>query len=188
MSGRSALDECCFNIRLSSGVGLTLCQRLKVNLPSCQLMTKTKFMFLFYVYVSKYNLQCWSKVCSLWIEGETNKHCDPWSPSPDAPEIHPDCIWHHGSQLDQVLFNCSWYGAYPTPTLTVVLDSKESGKPILNTSMETENFELPLNRSMLYEGQKITCVGRNAAQKPGDKRKTCTFTLGKRWRVDTQAL
>lgn len=42
-SNRSALDECCLNIRLSLGVELTLCQRLKVNLPSCQLMTKTKF-------------------------------------------------------------------------------------------------------------------------------------------------
>ncbi|KAF5894560.1 V-set and immunoglobulin domain-containing protein 10, partial [Clarias magur] len=93
-----------------------------------------------------------------------------------APAYHPDCIWHHGPQLDQVLFNCSWHGAYPTPTLTVSLDSQENGKPVLSKSQETDNFELSLNRSMLYEGQKITCVGQHIAQKPGDN-KFCTFTL-----------
>ncbi|KAF4074245.1 hypothetical protein AMELA_G00237280 [Ameiurus melas] len=93
-----------------------------------------------------------------------------------APEIHPDCIWHYGPQLDQVLFNCSWYGAYPSPTLTVILESKAGGEPILNVSEETENFELTLNRSMLYEGQKITCVGKHVAQTPGVDR-SCTFTL-----------
>ncbi|MCJ8747073.1 hypothetical protein PDJAM_G00149140 [Pangasius djambal] len=93
-----------------------------------------------------------------------------------APDFHPNCIWHHGSQPDQVVFNCSWYGAYPRPTLTVLLDSQAGGKPILNRSQETDNFELILNRSMLYEGQKITCVGQHVAQKNGDK-KLCTFTL-----------
>ncbi|XP_060739447.1 V-set and immunoglobulin domain-containing protein 10 isoform X1 [Tachysurus vachellii] len=93
-----------------------------------------------------------------------------------APEIHPDCFWHDGSQLDQILFNCSWYGAYPTPTLTILLDSQTDRKPKLNRSQETENFELLLNRSMLYEGQKITCIGQHMALKPGDIKK-CTFTL-----------
>lgn len=112
----------------------------------------------------------------------------PPSHSPDAPDVHPDCIWHRGSQLDQVLFNCSWYGAYPTPTLTVLLDSKAGRIPVLNRSQETENFELALNRSMLYDGQKITCIGQNVAQKPGDKQKLCTFTLGKSWYVDPDTL
>lgn len=93
-----------------------------------------------------------------------------------VPEIHPNCLWHHGSRIDQVLFNCSWYGAYPFPTLTVLLDSQADRKPKLNRSQETENFELTLNRSMLYDGQNITCVGKHVAQKPGDMR-NCTFTL-----------
>lgn len=98
--------------------------------------------------------------------------------SPDIPELHPDCLWHYSSQVDQVLFNCSWYGAYPTPNLTVFLDSQADRKPKLYRSQETENFELLLNRSMLYEGQNITCVGQHLAQKPGDIR-NCTFTFGK---------
>ncbi|XP_060763415.1 V-set and immunoglobulin domain-containing protein 10 [Neoarius graeffei] len=93
-----------------------------------------------------------------------------------APKYHPDCIWHHGSELNQVFFNCSWYGAYPTPMLTVLLDSKAGGKPLLNVSQERENFEVTLNRNMLYEGQKITCVGKHVTQKPGNKT-FCTFTL-----------
>ncbi|KAM9447238.1 V-set and immunoglobulin domain-containing protein 10 [Clarias gariepinus] len=93
-----------------------------------------------------------------------------------APAYHPDCFWHHGPQLDQVLFNCSWYGAYPTPTLTVSLDGQEDGKPVLSKSQVTDNFELSLNRSMLFEGQKIICVGQHVTQNPGDN-KFCTFTL-----------
>ncbi|KAF7687245.1 V-set and immunoglobulin domain-containing protein 10 [Silurus meridionalis] len=92
-----------------------------------------------------------------------------------APDIHPDCLWQHGSQPDQGLFNCTWYGAYPTPNLTVELDSTDGGV-LLSRTQQTENFQLTLNRSMLYDGQEISCAGQHITQRL-DADKICTLKL-----------
>ncbi|XP_062873912.1 V-set and immunoglobulin domain-containing protein 10 [Trichomycterus rosablanca] len=93
-----------------------------------------------------------------------------------ASEKHPDCIWHPTAQPDHVYFNCSWKGCYPAPTLKVHLESKEDSNFTLIGSQMTENFELILNRSMVFEGQRITCVGEHIVQNQSDK-KFCTFTI-----------
>lgn len=91
-------------------------------------------------------------------------------------EKHPDCFWHPGTKVDQVFFNCSWTGNYPTPMLQVFLDSKTSQRPSMVGSDVTENIEVSLNRNNVYEGQNITCKG-NYSTPLSQEEKNCTFTL-----------
>lgn len=80
-----------------------------------------------------------------------------------------------------MLFNCTWPGTYPTPTLRWAVSGGRPGggwKDHVYASEETDNLSLMLNRSALADGQKLTCAARHTALAPGTER-TCTFTISK---------
>lgn len=99
----------------------------------------------------------------------------------DASDRHPECMWTPAWDPSHVLFNCTWPGTYPTPTLSWAVSGGDRGagwKDHVYASEETDNLPLMLNRSALSDGQKLTCVGRHAALAPGTER-TCTFNISK---------
>lgn len=75
-----------------------------------------------------------------------------------------------------MLFNCTWPGTYPTPTLSWAVSWGDQGR--VYAPEETDNLSLMLNRSALSDGQKLTCVARHATLAPGTER-TCTLTISK---------
>ncbi|XP_026866448.2 V-set and immunoglobulin domain-containing protein 10 isoform X2 [Electrophorus electricus] len=93
-----------------------------------------------------------------------------------SPETHPDCSWALISQPNLVHFNCSWYGGYPAPKLQVFLGHRTDGMRTITSLEDTENLEVTLNRTMLYEGQKIKCVAQHIVQRSSEE-KSCSFTL-----------
>ncbi|XP_072520935.1 V-set and immunoglobulin domain-containing protein 10 [Salminus brasiliensis] len=92
-----------------------------------------------------------------------------------APERHPNCSWEKAQRPDLVHFNCSWYGGYPTPLLQVFLGSQTGTVDKVINLKVTENLGVTLNRTWLYNGQKVTCKG-HIEQLPGHE-KTCSFIL-----------
>ncbi|XP_030647597.1 V-set and immunoglobulin domain-containing protein 10 [Chanos chanos] len=93
------------------------------------------------------------------------------------PERHPDCSWSISDGSALVVFSCSWQGGYPAPTLTWQNETVTASKlPTIMSSGTSETLELTLNRSLLSDGQNLTCVGKHVAQNLGEE-KSCYFTL-----------
>ncbi|XP_062307096.1 V-set and immunoglobulin domain-containing protein 10 isoform X1 [Osmerus eperlanus] len=96
-----------------------------------------------------------------------------------APERHPECQWSLEEVPSQVLFNCSWFGAYPTPTL-LWGDSQDEGGGVVEgdllVSQEADSLVLRRNRSQLHEGLKLKCNAHHRTL-PARGEKACSFTL-----------
>ncbi|XP_037633990.1 V-set and immunoglobulin domain-containing protein 10 [Sebastes umbrosus] len=96
-----------------------------------------------------------------------------------VPDRHPECMWAPAQDPSHVHFNCTWFGAYPTPTLRWGEDEGEQGarwKGHVYATEETESLSVTLNRSMLHEGQTLRCMAQHLALAAG-KEKPCSFTL-----------
>ncbi|XP_070760530.1 V-set and immunoglobulin domain-containing protein 10 [Enoplosus armatus] len=96
-----------------------------------------------------------------------------------VPDRHPECMWAPAQDPSHVQFNCTWFGAYPTPTLRWGEDQGDQGarwKGRVYASEVTDSLSLTLNRSMLSDGMTLRCVARHQALAPG-KEKSCSFTL-----------
>ncbi|XP_066511229.1 V-set and immunoglobulin domain-containing protein 10-like [Hoplias malabaricus] len=89
---------------------------------------------------------------------------------------HPNCSWEQVTEPDLIHFTCSWYEVYPSPILQVFLTSKTDTSDVVIDTKATENLGVTLNRTMLYEGQNITCKARHMETTPGQE-KSCFFTL-----------
>ena len=100
---------------------------------------------------------------------------------PDAPDRHPECSGSLEEDPSQVLFNCSWFGAYPTPTL-LWGDSQDVGggavEGDLLVSQEADSLVMRRNRSQLHEGLTLKCNGHHQTL-PARGEKACSFTLSK---------
>lgn len=103
---------------------------------------------------------------------------------PDVPDRRPDCAWAPARDPSQVWFNCTWSGAYPTPTL-LWGDGDDQGDPpaqrvgSVYASDRAESLSLMLNRSALSDGQTLRCAARHPALAAGTET-SCSFTLSKR--------
>lgn len=90
-------------------------------------------------------------------------------------------MWTPAWDPSHVLFNCTWPGTYPAPTLSWAVSGDDRGagwKDHAYASEETDNLSLMLNRSALSDGQKLICVARHTALAPGTER-TCMFIISK---------
>ncbi|KAM8865064.1 V-set and immunoglobulin domain-containing protein 10 [Synchiropus picturatus] len=85
-----------------------------------------------------------------------------------APDRHPECMWAPVLDSSHVQFHCSWFGAYPAPTL-----QWEDGHSVL-ASAEAESLSVTMNRSQLTSGQTVKCSGHHMAAK---QEASCSFTL-----------
>ncbi|KAM9810489.1 V-set and immunoglobulin domain-containing protein 10 [Neosynchiropus ocellatus] len=85
-----------------------------------------------------------------------------------APDRHPECTWAPALDSSHVQFNCSWFGAYPAPTL-----QWEDGRGVL-ASAEADSLSVTLNRSQLASGQTVRCSAHHAA---AEREASCSFTL-----------
>ncbi|XP_029295730.1 V-set and immunoglobulin domain-containing protein 10 [Cottoperca gobio] len=96
-----------------------------------------------------------------------------------VPDRHPECMWAQAQDPSHIQFNCTWLGAYPTPTLRWGEDQGDQGalwKGHVLASEVTESLSVTLNRSMLSDGQTVRCMAQHQALTPG-KEKSCSFTL-----------
>lgn len=101
----------------------------------------------------------------------------------DVPDRHPECMWAPAQDPSQFQFDCTWFGAYPTPTLRWGEDEDEgeqgaNWKGRVYSTEETDSLSLTLNRSMLSDGQTLRCMVKHLALASG-KEKSCSFTLSK---------
>ncbi|KAG8011908.1 V-set and immunoglobulin domain-containing protein 10 [Nibea albiflora] len=97
----------------------------------------------------------------------------------DVPDRHPECMWAPAQDPSHIQFNCTWFGAYPTPTLRWGEDQGVQGdlwKGYVYASEVTASLSVTLNRSKLYDGQTLRCMAQHLALAPG-KKKSCSFTL-----------
>ncbi|XP_018559972.1 V-set and immunoglobulin domain-containing protein 10 [Lates calcarifer] len=90
-----------------------------------------------------------------------------------VPDRHPECMWELAQDPSHVNFSCTWYGAYPTPTLRWREEKREGG---INVTEVTDSLTVALNRSLLCDKQTLTCTAQHPALAQG-KEKTCSFTL-----------
>lgn len=79
--------------------------------------------------------------------------------------------------LSQVQLNCTWIGAYPTPTLRWEEGHSDRGGPIYKREV-TDSLMVTLKRSQLSIGQTLRCMAEHVALTPG-KEKLCSLTLSK---------
>ncbi|XP_022608486.1 V-set and immunoglobulin domain-containing protein 10 isoform X1 [Seriola dumerili] len=93
-----------------------------------------------------------------------------------APERHPECMWSPAQDLSYIQFNCSWFGAYPTPTLSWEEDQGAQWQGRVYATEVTDSLSVTLNRSQLSDGQTLRCTPRHQALASG-KEKSCCFTL-----------
>ncbi|XP_040897794.1 V-set and immunoglobulin domain-containing protein 10 [Toxotes jaculatrix] len=96
-----------------------------------------------------------------------------------VPDRHLECMWAPVQDPSQVQFNCSWFGAYPTPTLRWGEDQGPQGarwKGHIYEMGVTDRLSVTLNRSLLFDGQTLRCMAQHLALAPG-KEKSCWFTL-----------
>ncbi|XP_032372995.1 V-set and immunoglobulin domain-containing protein 10 [Etheostoma spectabile] len=96
-----------------------------------------------------------------------------------VPDRHPECMWLPGNDASHVQFICTWFGAYPLPTLRWVESPGDQGarlKEKVYASEVTDSLSVTLNRSMLSEGQMLRCMAQHPALAQG-KEKSCSFTL-----------
>lgn len=96
------------------------------------------------------------------------------------PDRHPECMWMPAADESSVQFNCTWFGTYPLPTLSWEDDGAETrgaqSKRRVYASEVTNSLSLALNRSMLSDGQTLTCRAQHPALAAG-KEASCSFTL-----------
>ncbi|KAM4616094.1 V-set and immunoglobulin domain-containing protein 10 [Polymixia lowei] len=96
-----------------------------------------------------------------------------------APQRHPECLWRPGEDPSKIQFNCTWFGAYPTPTLRWGENHHGAGSNLdghLYVFGEAHNLTLTLNRSLLFDGQLLKCTAQHPALAPGEE-KSCSFNL-----------
>lgn len=99
----------------------------------------------------------------------------------DVPDRHPECMWALSLDPSHIQFMCTWFGAYPTPTLRWGEDHGDQGdvwKGRIFASEVADNLSVMLNRSVLYDGQTLRCMAQHMALAPGNK-KSCSFNLSK---------
>ncbi|RVE67874.1 hypothetical protein OJAV_G00086070 [Oryzias javanicus] len=88
-----------------------------------------------------------------------------------VPATHPDCSLVPFSDPAQAVFNCSWFGALPLPTLSW---SRTGSAQV--TANVTDSLLLTLNASQLSDGETATCTARHDLIQPGERR-SCSLTL-----------
>ncbi|XP_040010994.1 WD repeat and SOCS box-containing protein 2 isoform X1 [Xiphias gladius] len=96
-----------------------------------------------------------------------------------VPDRHPECMWAPAQDATHVQFNCTWFGAYPTPTLRWAEDrggGGANGKRRVYATEETDSLSVTLNRSLLSDGETLRCMAQHLALAPG-KEMGCSFTL-----------
>ncbi|XP_062272972.1 V-set and immunoglobulin domain-containing protein 10 [Scomber scombrus] len=96
-----------------------------------------------------------------------------------APERHPECMWVTAQDPFHIVFNCSWFGAYPTPTLRWGEDEGEQGahwKGRIYATEMADSLSVTMNRSQLFDGQTVRCMAQHLALNAGNER-SCLFTL-----------
>nr|XP_046241493.1 V-set and immunoglobulin domain-containing protein 10 [Scatophagus argus] len=96
-----------------------------------------------------------------------------------VPDRHPECMWRPAQDPSHIQFSCTWFGAYPAPTLRWGEDQGEqrdhwSGRVFV--SEVTDNLTVMLNRSSLFDGQTLRCMAQHLALALG-KERSCLFTL-----------
>lgn len=95
----------------------------------------------------------------------------------NVPDRHPECMWAPAQDPSHVFFSCSWFGAFPTPTLHWEDASGDGGALLtkhINVTKVTDVLSVMLNRSVLSEGQTLRCTAQNPTV--GEKKK-CSLTL-----------
>ncbi|TKS78501.1 V-set and immunoglobulin domain-containing protein 10 [Collichthys lucidus] len=93
----------------------------------------------------------------------------------DVPDRHPECMWVPAQDPSHIQFNCTWFGAYPPPTLRW---AEEQGAGHVYASEVTASLSVTLNRSALHDNQTLRCMAQHLALAAG-KKKSCSFTLSK---------
>ncbi|KAF7667768.1 hypothetical protein LDENG_00048600 [Lucifuga dentata] len=96
-----------------------------------------------------------------------------------TPDRHPECQWGPGEDASHFQFSCTWFGWYTTPMLRWVGNGDDPRTGLKETtfaSEETDSLSVTLNRSLLFDGQTLTCTAQHPALHPG-KERTCSFTL-----------
>ncbi|XP_066545614.1 V-set and immunoglobulin domain-containing protein 10 [Amia ocellicauda] len=97
----------------------------------------------------------------------------------NAPSKHPECYSKIGNNSTQLLLHCMWEKrAYPTPTLHWAEEKStlRDGRSVLNVSEASDNLEVSLNRSQLYDDQVFKCTGHHPVLGP-EEEKSCSLTL-----------
>ncbi|XP_054628430.1 V-set and immunoglobulin domain-containing protein 10 isoform X2 [Dunckerocampus dactyliophorus] len=94
----------------------------------------------------------------------------------NVPDRHPECTWVQSQDRTRVLFNCSWPGAYPPPTLRWAEDQGEQGAGRVFASEVTDSLTVALNRSLLSGGQTVRCTAQHLALARARER-SCSFLL-----------
>lgn len=84
-----------------------------------------------------------------------------------VPDRHPECMWALAQDPSSVQFNCSWFGAYPTPKIRWRDD---------DDFQVTDSLSVTFNRSLLSDGQTLKCTAQHQLLRPGEE-KQCSFTL-----------
>ncbi|XP_070821018.1 V-set and immunoglobulin domain-containing protein 10 [Chaetodon trifascialis] len=92
-----------------------------------------------------------------------------------VPDRHPECMWAPALDPTHVQFNCTWFGAYPTPALRWGDDQGDRAGRVYASEV-TDNLSVTLNRSSLSDGQTLRCMARHLALAPGTE-KSCSFTF-----------
>ncbi len=90
-------------------------------------------------------------------------------------------MWAPAQDSSHVQFNCTWFGAYPTPMLRWGVDQGDQGarwKGQVYVSEVADSLSVTLNRSVLSDGETLRCMAQHLALAPG-KEKSCSFTLSK---------
>lgn len=96
-----------------------------------------------------------------------------------VPDRHPECMWEPAQDPSHIQFNCTWFGAYPAPTLRWGEDEDDHGAgwtERIYASEVTDSLSVMLNRSMLSDRQTLTCRARHDALPPS-KEALCSLTL-----------
>ncbi|KAF6738053.1 V-set and immunoglobulin domain-containing protein 10 [Oryzias melastigma] len=87
-----------------------------------------------------------------------------------VPPTHPDCSLAPSSDPTHTVFNCSWFGVLPLPTLSW---SKTGSAQV--TASVTDSLFLTLNASQLSDGETATCTAQHDLLKP--EQRSCSLTL-----------
>lgn len=91
-------------------------------------------------------------------------------------------MWVTAQDPYHIVFNCSWFGAYPTPTLRWDEEEGKQGgqwKGRIYATETADSLSVTLNRSQLFDGQTVRCLPQHPAISAGDEEKKCVFTLRK---------
>lgn len=92
------------------------------------------------------------------------------------PDSKAECVSTVAQDLSEVQLNCTWFGAYPTPTLRWEDGPSDRGGEM------TDSLSVTLTRDQLSSGQTLSCTGEHPAAAEG-KEKLCSFTFSKYVRV-----